>query len=272
MLSISPTTHAPPMNMLNAVLATLLAALLIAPIPALACIADGEAQLHQNIRYYPIVGDTTEHWPSQAQAQIGSITSFLLPIDATVELKHIEQGALPPLTLFGEASHEQMRVSRDVVPRWRDIPYDAKKFRWVHIYASSFGVSEVRMSAPSGWAKTIKLTLGYPSPTEQALRAPIALTLGQGEMQTATVDAYDNIEVTLPGSAADGWTATPVADTGFELIRIEQVQKVSGKPEVKLFFAGTRNPRSATVTVKQGSGFSAKTIRFKIQAVPTPAC
>ncbi len=258
--------------MMKAVPAIILAAFLIAPIPAVACIAAGEAQLHQNIRYYPIVGDTTEHWPSQSQAQIGSITSFLLPIDATVELKHIEQGALPPLTLFGEASHEQMRASRDVVPRWRDIPYDAKKFRWVHIYASSFGISEVRMSAPSGWAKTMKLTLNYPSPTEQALRPAIALTLGQGEMQTATVDAYDNIEVTLPGSVSDGWTASSAADAGFELIRVEQVQKVSGKPEVKLFFAGTRNPKSATVTVKQGSGFGAKSIQFKIKAVPTPAC
>ncbi|PWF46719.1 hypothetical protein C7C56_015490 [Massilia glaciei] len=218
------------------------------------------------------MGDTTKHWPAEQTTPIGAITSFLVPIDAVVRLKHIEQGMMAPLTIFGEPSHEQMRSSRNIIPAWVDIDHDAKKFRWVHVNASSFGASEVKMDNAKGWNATMKLNMVYPSPTEKATRAPVALTLGEGGMQTAEADGRDNIEVTASGKAADGWTATPEAETGFKLIRIEQVAKTSGEPQVKLFFAGTSSPKDSTMVLKRGSGKTAKTMKFKIKAIPTIAC
>jgi len=249
----------------------LLAATLMSPFSAMSCMSDGNT-LIQNIRYYPIVGDGTDHWPTESNTVIGSITSYLVPIHAKVELKHIKQGSLAPLTIFDEQSHEQMRSSRYLVPRWVDISYDSTKFRWVHIYASSYGVSEVHISVPNSWSKTMKLTMVYPSPADKLMPEPVALTLGATEMQTAAVDAHDNIEVTVPGSVADGWTASPVSETGFNLIRIQQVQKTDGEPQVRLFFAGTSSPKNATVVLRRRSGPGAKKTEFRVRAMPTPTC
>lgn len=249
----------------------LLAVTMMSPFSAMSCVSGGET-LRQNVRYYPIVGDTTDHWPAESITVIGSITSYLVPIDAKVELRHIKQGSLPPLTIFDEESHEQMRSSRYLVPRWVDIRHDPKKFRWVHIYASSYGVSEVHISVPEGWSKTMKLTMVYPSPADKLTSQPVALTLGTDEMQTATVDAHDDIEVTVPGSAADGWTASPASETGFNLIRIQQVQKTDGEPQVRLFFAGTSGPKNGTVVLRRRSGPGAKKIEFRVRAMPTPTC
>ena len=247
-----------------------LAAALQAP-PAHAC-SMAEPTLRQNVRYYPIVGDSTRHWPTETTAIIGSITSLLVPADAQVKVKAIKQGMMAPLTIFGEASHEQMRAARDLAPRWVDLPYDPKKFRWVHIYASSFGESEIRMSSPGGWAQTMKVTLVYPSPTDQVTRAPVALTLGTDATETARVDARDNIEVTAPGLVADGWTVSPEEPGRFKLIRVQQVNKTDGEPQVRLFFAGTSIPRSETVTIRRGGSLTGTAFRFHIEARPTPAC
>lgn len=249
----------------------LLTAALIFPVQSIACLSN-ENPIRQNIRYYPIVGDTTDHWPAETTTAIGSITSFLVPIDAKVELKHIKQGMMAPLTIFGEPSHEQMRQSPDLVPKWVDLRYDLKKFRWVHIYASSFGESEIHMSTPKGWSKTMKLTMVYQPQTERASRRPVELTVGAGDVPSATVDGRDNIEVIAPGSVADGWSASPASETGFHLVRIEQVSKTDGEPQVKLFFAGTRNPKSSTMVLRHGNGASATTLEFRINARPTPAC
>jgi hypothetical protein len=249
----------------------LLAASAAAPFHAHACTSGADA-LRKHARYYPIVGDTTGHWPARVTATIGSITSFLVPVDAKVQLKHLEQGMLAPLTILGEPSHEQIRTSRNLVPAWVDINYDAGKFKWVHIYASSYGLSEVQMSGPKGWSKNVAVNLVYPSPTETAMRAPLELNLTAGDIPTAQADGRDNIEVTVTGQVDDGWTATPAAQTGFQLIRIEQVSKTSGEPQVKMFFAGTSNPKDATVQVRRGSGDSAKTVEFRIRARPTPTC
>lgn len=250
----------------------LFAASVAAPCQAVACTAGGADTLRKNVRFYPIVGDTTKHWPAEQTITIGSITSFLVPIDAKVQLKSIEQGMLAPLTIFGEPSHEQMRSSPNLVPAWVDISYDAKQFKWVHIHAASFGASEVQMENALGWNQTMKLTMVYPSPTEKAMRAPVALTIGEGAMQTAEADGRDNIEVTAFGTVADGWTATPAAETGFKLIRIEQVEKTSGEPQVRLFFAGTSSPVNSTMVLRKGSGAGAKSMAFKIKARPTIAC
>ncbi|WP_428852216.1 hypothetical protein [Imbroritus primus] len=234
-----------------------------------------EPKLRPNVRYYPIVGDSTRHWPAETTAQIGSITSLLVPADAQVEVKAIKQGMMAPLTIFGEASHEQMRASRDLAPRWVDLPYDPKKFRWVHIYASSFGESEIRMSSPSGWTQNMKVTLVYPSPTEQVTRSPVTLTLGTetaATPETAHVDARDNIEVIAPGLVGDGWTVSPEEPGRFKLIRVLQVQKTDGEPQVRLFFAGTSSPRSETVTIRRGGTLTGTSFRFRIEARPTPAC
>jgi hypothetical protein len=249
----------------------LLAASAAAPFQARAC-TSGTDELRKHARYYPIVGDTTGHWPARVTATIGSITSFLVPVDAKVQLKHLEQGMLAPLTILGEPSHEQIRTSRNLVPAWVDISYDARKFKWVHIYASSYGLSEVQMSGPKGWSKNVTVNLVYPSPIETAMRAPLELNLTAGDIPTAQADGRDNIEVTVAGQVDDGWTATPVSQTGFQLIRIEQVSKTSGEPQVKMFFAGTSNPKDSTVQVRRGSGDSARTVEFRIKARPTPTC
>ncbi|MES3023240.1 MAG: hypothetical protein V4857_16870 [Pseudomonadota bacterium] len=250
----------------------LLAASIATPFQSVACTPGGGETLRKNVRFYPIVGDTTKHWPAEQTTQIGSITSFLVPIDAEVQLKPIQQGMMAPLTIFGEPSHEQIRASRNIVPAWVDLDYDAKKFKWVHINASSFGASEVQMRSAQGWNATMKLNMVYPSPADDATRAPLALALGKGALQTVDADGRDNIEVTVSGNASDGWTASPSAETGFSLIRIQQVEKTSGEPQVRIFFAGTSSPKTSTMVVRQGSGAAAKTMKFKINARPTRSC
>ena len=239
--------------------------------PSHAC-SMAEPTLRQNIRYYPIVGNSTQHWPTETTAVIGSITSLLVPADAKVEVKAIKQCMLAPLTIFGEASHEQMRAARDLAPRWVDLPYDPKKFRWVHIYASSFGQSEIRMSNARGWSHIMKVTLVYPSPTERITRSPVTLTLTADTIETARVDARDNIEVTVPGVVSDGWMVAMPEPQRFKLIRVQQVEKTDGDPEVRLFFAGTSSPRSEMITIWRGGSGSGTAFRFQIEARPTPSC
>jgi hypothetical protein len=239
--------------------------------PVEAC-SIAEPVLRANVRYYPIVDESTAHWPTETTIRIGSITSLLVPADAQVEVKAIRQGMIAPLTIFSPASHEQMRASKDLAPRWVDLPYDPAKFRWVHIYASSFGEAEILMRSASGWSHTMKARLEYASPTERVTRAPVALKLTANKVQTVSVDGRDNIEVTAPGLVSDGWTVSPEEPGHFELIRVQQVSKHAGEPEVELFFAGTRIARSETVTIRRGNAPNGSVYRFRIAAQPLPTC
>lgn len=249
----------------------LLALALLAPLPGLACMDVGPRERHPNVRLYPIAGDSIAHWPAQMDAQIGSITSLLVPLGAEVTLHHVRRGSIAPLTIFGPESHEQMRVSKDLSPPWTDLAFDAKKFRWVHIYASSFGVSEIRIRSRAGKAelKTMTVNLVYPSPLEQAQRPPVAVSVGSNEAAVVQVDARDQIEVTAPGSVDDGWRVSPEADTGFRLVRVERLERAYGEPPaVRLLFASTRNPRNAMMVLRrEGASF-----QFQIIARPTPTC
>lgn len=254
--------------------------MLVMPFPALACGVNQEPQLRQHIRFYPIVGDKTSHWPAEVKAAIGSVASFMIPVGAKIELRQRQNDPYSPLTLLDEAGARTVHTSRYLVPAWVDVEHDTKKFKWVHLVASGYGTSEVRMRSPNGWFKSVKFALVYPSETAQAVRPPVQLTLGAGGEKVVQVDAYDNFEVTTAGNVSDGWTASPASETGFNLIRIQQVEKIysgpsdsrESEPQVKLFFASTRNPKSTTMTLRQGGMLSGRTIKFKIEAMPTPMC
>lgn len=252
--------------------AFILSAALTFPSFSHACIGSGEEVLRQNLRFYPIVGDSTSHWPVQQTMVVGSIASFLVPVDAKIEFSAVPRGLMAPLTVLGGASHQQIRASRNIVPAWVDIEYNPKKYKWTHVYAASYGMAEVRMKAPGGWGRNIKFSMVYPSKTDMSQRKPLELTLVQGDMQMVETDAYDNIEVTVAGKVEDGWTASPASDTGFELVRIQQVEKIDGEPEVRLFFASTRGPKSSTMILRRARGDAADSLEFRIKAVSTPSC
>ncbi len=244
----------------------------VLPVSVFACLDAQQETLRSHLELYPTANGSTNHWPTERNLNIGSVISFLVPIDASIAFKDIQKGMLAPLTLLGTPSHEQIRTAANLVPHWIDIDYDAKKYKWMHIVASSFGSSEAHITSPRGWSKSIKFTLGYPSPTEVAQRPPVSITLGHGEIAPVAVDGHDNIEVTIAGTVNDGWNVSLVTETGFRLIRILQVEIIDGEPRVKLFFAGTSSPKTSTMVIQQGHGDSIKRTEFKIIALPTPTC
>ena len=248
--------------------ALLVSAVLALPQLAYACISDKREPM-QNVRYYPL-SNSVNHWPAETTVNIGSILSFLTPADAKVELNFQQKGMSAPLTIFGEESHEQMRASSDISPRWVDIAYDAKKWHWVHIYAGSYGVTEIRMSAKD-WLKQIKVTSYYPSPLQSSV-PPKELVLDGTARRTVSVDPRDDIEVTVPGTVADGWSASPESETGFRLLRVMQVWKIGNDPQVKLFFYGSTSQKSSTMVLRRSRGESPSSFEFDIQARPAVTC
>lgn len=248
--------------------ALLVSAVLALPQFAYAC-GYGKREPMPNVRYYPI-SNSVNHWPAETTVEIGSIISFLTPADAKVELNFQQKGMSAPLTIFGEQSHEQMRSSPDLSPRWVDITYDMAKWHWVHIYAGSFGVTEIRMSAPD-WSRQMKVTSYYRSPLQSSV-PPKELVLDGNTRRTLSVDPRDDIEVTLPGTVADGWSASPESETGFRLMRVVQVWKLGTDPQVKLFLYGSANPKNVTMVLRRSHGNSPSSFEFDIQARPAVAC
>jgi hypothetical protein len=248
--------------------ALLVSAVLALPQLAYACGSDKREPM-PNVRYYPI-SNSVSHWPTETTVEVRSIISVLTPADAKVELNFQQKGMSTPLTIFGEQSHEQMRSSPDISPHWVDITYDMAKWHWVHIYAGSFGVTEIRMSAPD-WSKQIKVTSYYRSPLQSSV-PPKELVLDDNKRRTVSVDPSDNIEVTVPGTVADGWSASPESETGFRLLRIMQVWKLDSAPQVKLFFYGDASQKSSTMVVRRSRGESPSSFEFDIQARPAVAC
>jgi hypothetical protein len=248
--------------------ALLVSAVLTLPQFAYAC-GSGKREPMPNVRYYPI-SNSVNHWPAETTVDVGSIISFLTPADAKVELNFQQKGMSAPLTIFGEQSHEQMRSSPDLSPRWVDIAYDMAKLHWVHIYAGSFGVTEIRMSAPD-WSKQMKVTSYYRSPLQSSV-PPKELVLDGNTRRTVSVDPRDDIEVTLPGTVADGWSASPESETGFRLLRVVQVWKQGTDPQVKLFLYGSTNQKNSTMVLRRSHGNSPSSFEFDIQARPAVAC
>ncbi len=250
---------------------------LTAPFQSMACISNQVPEIEEHIRFYPIVGDKTSHWPEEVNAVLGSYLSFLVPVDTKIEIVQRKDG---PLVQLNEAKSKLLLVSRYVVPAWDDIEYDTKKFKWVHFASSTYGNSELRMHSAGGWKKSMKFVFNYQSEADQVSRPPEKLTLVAGEHKTILIDAYGNIEVTVAGKVSDGWTASPDKETGFTLIRVQQVDPIytgeenfkEPEPQVKLFFKNNRDPVDSTMVVHQGGSLFGKRYQFKIQVIGTPAC
>lgn len=250
---------------------TFILAVLYFPFQTYACMGKEEQQ-RLNIRYLPdIYSFDDAKWPEESDVTIGTILSFLVPIKATVELKHLEHGSIDPLTIFDNVVNEQIRTFPDLVPPWEDITFDKKKFRWVHINTSSYGVSEVRMKAPDGWMQNMTFHLVYPSPLDSK-KPPIAITLTSDKVQKVDVRSRDNIEVTVPGLVSDTWSITQEEKSGFRLIQIQQVNRLYGEPRVKLFLAGTANPKETVLVIRRGSGLSAKSYKIELNLLPSRRC
>lgn len=248
--------------------ALFVSAMLAFPPLAYAC-SSGQREPMPNLRYYPL-SNSVSHWPTETTVDIGSILSFLTPADAKVELDFQQKGMMAPLTIFGAESHEQMRTSPDISPHWVDLAYDTAKWHWVHIYAGSFGTTIIRMSAPD-WSKQIKVTSYYRSPLQSSV-PPIELMLDGNARRTVPVTARDNIEVTLPGTVADGWSASDESETGFRLMRVLQVWKLDDDKQVKLFFYGSASPKNATMVIRRNRGDGPRSFELDLQARPAVAC
>jgi hypothetical protein len=251
-------------------------AALSAPFQAFACV-ERAPHIDQHLTYYPIVGDKTSHWPKQLRAATGTVFSFLVPARTKFELIQKGMDSYAQLTALNETGTKNMLAARFLVPAWVEIEHDPKKFQWLHLVASAPGNCELRMQAPGGWSKTVQFTFFYPAQTDQAVRPPEQLTWTEGGRNTVSVDAYSNIEVTVPGKVDDGWDASSAWSSGFNLVRIQQVEKAESgtddrresRPEVRLFFARTGSPKQGTMFVRRGRDFFAKTLKFKVQVEPT---
>jgi hypothetical protein len=250
------------------IVAVLLSALVALPHIALAACGSEKREFY-NVRYYP-KANSMKDWPTEATVDIGTIVSFLAPVGAKVKLDFPQKGSMAPMNQFDETAHEQMRASTDLSPPWIDIDYDAKKWHWLHIYAGSYGVTNIHLSAPD-WSKDIKVTSYYRSPLRDRV-PPIQLTLEGEARRSITVNARDNLEITVPGTVADGWSAAPESETGFKLMRVEQVWKLGDDAQVKLFFAGNASLKSTTMVLRRAQGKPPRNLEFDILVRPAVAC
>jgi hypothetical protein len=282
----------------------ILSAVFATAIEAIACGGVEGPQLHEHVRYYPIVDNKTSHWPAEIKVTIGSVASFLVPANAKVAIEDGKGGDYPAIAQLDDKGDRYVRTSPNMVPAWVDIEHDAKKYKWVHFIASSYGLADVRMQAPGGWSRTVKFSSIYPSQADSPSRPPVKINLNSDGERKVALDGYDTLEVTVAGHVADGWTASPASETGLVLIRVQQVETtysrkpgakaseqegkteqipgvtssvgkhelIESSPQVKLFFGSTSGPKTSTMVLHRGSGFSGKTFEFKIEARPTPKC
>jgi hypothetical protein len=222
----------------------MLAAVFATPIEAMACGGGGPPQNYEQIRYYPIVGDKTNHWPAEIRVNPGSAVSFLVPAKAKIVFGADKGGKESVIRETDRFGGWYVRNSRNMVPVWVDIEYDEKKFKWVHFRATDIGTSEVRMQVPGGWSRTVKFSSVEqtteewrklnPSWTDPRLRT-VKLNLDSEGEKKVSLDGYDSLEVTVAGNVADGWAASPASETGFELVSVERakttyISKPASKP------------------------------------------
>ncbi len=237
-------------------------------------VADGPIVAKQ---FFPYAERSTGHWPSAYTTPIGGLVSFLAPKGTVLQLKALFKGMSDALTPINErqvaiatAKQRQRFVDGD-----QPVDFSPQKYQWIHVFAQSFGKSEALLTGPRGWKHRMEIGVVYPSAEESIGRLPVAATLSSDGAPILSVDAYDNILLSVPGEVADQWELIDgAAGIGFKLTRIE-MQEVPYKdaPRVRLFLSSNRSPQIDIATIKRASRTGEVVqFQFRIEARPTPVC
>lgn len=245
--------------------------LLAAPLLANACTRPPADDSIAVRRWVPVIKAGEQAAPLRHSMVIGSVHAYLVPQQAEASVHTVRQGMMAPAEILSDGTVEKtkgrFRFTGEAAPA---VAPPGKK--WVHVHASSFGRSELRLSDPSGWRQVVELGMVYPQPQPQGEPTPL-VAASSGEPVSFDVDANRNtLWLSVPGLVNDRWAMAEGADTSFELMRVEQLAVPYGDPPmVGLFLAGGRSLRSGTIRLEK-AGTPPKSFRFNVSVRPAPAC
>ena len=249
----------------------LLCLLAAAPVLAGACTrpVDGDAIAAR--RWVPVIKAGEQQAPLKQNMVIGSVHAYLVPQQADASVQAVRQGMMAPLEILSDEA--AARASRRFRFTGDDVPAsEPPGKKWIYVYASSFGKSELRFSDSSGWSQLVELGMVYPQPQPRGEPTQLVPNSG-GDPVSFDVDADRNtLWLSVPGSVKDRWAMIEGADTSFELVRVERLPVPYGDPDmVGLFFVGSRSVRSGMIRIEGGEA-PRKIFRFNVQAQPSPNC
>ncbi|NBP25575.1 MAG: hypothetical protein EBU81_13710 [Proteobacteria bacterium] len=244
---------------------------LFVAVPGLACMDRSEpaVQVKQQV---PLADLAISHWPARRDILIGSVLSVLVPKQATVEIQAIAKGMLDPV---GVVSDEALgkAAGRIEYPEGRQpVDFNAASHRWVHLYARSFGKSQVVFKGPNGWVYPVVVGVVYASEKPRGEPVPLEL-VNPGQVPTFTISASrTSVWISVPGRVEDGWRLKVDGDVDLTLARVEELDVPYGDdPRVGVFLRAGASSRSGSAVLHRG-GNSPASFPMLIQSRPRPAC
>lgn len=251
------------------------AVLLTSQLGAQACMGDSRDNGIAARRWLPLTESAVQHVPAQQSMPIGSLYAYLVPAGTKASIKVIAQGSMAPLEVVPAETVERLRPRIRFEDRGGAPIQTPAGQQWLYVYASSYGKSELRLSGPFGWTYSVVLGMVYPQ--AQPVGEPQALDVsGSAGERRFVVDANHNtLWLSVPGRVDEGWRITSGEETSFELMRVEQLAVPYGdEPRVALFLVAGRSVRSGEIEIQSGRGLlgAKRSIRFKVDARPVPAC
>ena len=249
----------------------LLGLLAAVPVLASACArpVDGDAIAAR--RWVPVIKAGEQQAPLKQNMVIGSVHAYLVPQRANASVQAVRQGMMEPLQILSDEAAARasgrLRFAADDAPA--SAPPGKK---WIYVYASSFGKSELRFSDATGWSQLVELGMVYPQAQPRGEPTPLVADSG-GDTATFDVDADRNtLWLSVPGLLKDRWAMVEGGDTTFELMRLEQLPVPYGDPPlVGLFLVGSRSLRSGLIHIEGGEA-QRKVFKFNVRALPSRSC
>lgn len=242
--------------------------------PVWACMGGGDGPAARlPLRQWVPYLESTAHWPVALDVTIGTVLGFLVPAQAQVQITSLAKGSMEPVELVEPQTVERVARHPGFVPEPLALKLEGARYRWVYVYARSYGKSQIRLSVPKGWSHVLTLGNVYASAEQNVGRAPLALRL-EAEAEAPPlirVDAYDNILLSVPGQVTQGWQLE--GESGLRIARIEAQEVPYGDPErVQLLLQNNRSPRSGRVKVLRGGASDRQVFSFQLEAMPTAKC
>ncbi len=249
----------------------LLGLLAAAPVLAGACTRPVDGDDIAVLRWVPVIKAGEQQAPLKLNMVIGSVHAYLVPQQASARVQAVRQGMLEPLQILSDEA--AARASSRFRFTGDDAPASAPPGKkWIYVYASSFGKSELRFSDSSGWSQLVELGMVYPQAHPRGEPSQLVPDSG-GDPVSFDVDADSNtLWLSVPGLIKDRWSMVEGADTTFELMRLEQLPVPYGDPpQVGLFLVGSRFLRSGLIRI-DGGDVQRKVFTFKVLARPSRSC